>query len=379
MKTLKKFIAALALVATVLGPNAALATSVSTTLSRGTAGGNAPETLVKWEMSGTVADMSGTDDNPAAGAQFLPSATYGVDKKFAVCGIVADVDGVTLNSNNIDSVYGDIWYPEEIYLGTNHEDSRQGCGQDLGTECRMTRVEKMAGIDLFCNKIRNTNNGNLPTFLDSQVKGWDYLCKADGELQKETAYVACCDRTLSYEDPAGNYETIVFAQDKDLNNSNLLENEFTYKPVTAFEADFNAVAYGAVRLNTEKVINGDLTWDTLNAGKPSVRNIGNTRMKLTINQDDMGLGMTGTTYNVKYMGRVGNVASDWSSWYAPLATKQLNDALDLSELDEVDFGILISKFPPLGGNDYSGSMTLGAVSATALDCTGRTSLDVSPR
>jgi hypothetical protein len=362
---MKQFIAALALVAIVAGPNAALAasvvistvTNVSTSLMRGTGGGNAPIVKAKWEM----VNSTGADDAVTAGAQLLPTGTHNASKNYQVCGIVTDPDGVS----DIQAVYADVFYPTTTYLGPNHESARQGCGQVVQTECHMTPLTKTAGIDLFCNKIQTLNN-NLPTFATNY--NYNEICKADGELQKETAYVYCCDRALSYEDPSGDYRTLVLAQDKAGNDSNYLNNTFNYLPVTAFETDFTAVPYGSVRLNTEKIINGDLNFNAVkNADLATVRNIGNTRLSMTVMQDDMGLGQTGTAYNVGYKARVGNDQADWRT-YVPNAQTTLEDELNLSETDEMDFGITITKFPPETSTSYNGTMTLGAIWASHLTC-----------
>jgi hypothetical protein len=347
----------------------------TTSLTQDQGSGVAPVVLAKFE---SLRNSPNDDNLVTAGAQFTPAGTYQGDKEFRVCGVVTDADGMA----DIDNVYGDIWYPEEIYLGASHETSRQGCGQMVQTECQMVKLSKQVGFETFCgqfpgttttdNSVRKMNN-NLPT-IDA-TSSWDKICKADGELMKETAAVYCCDRTLSYEDPSGNYETIVYAQDS-VGLSDFLLNEFTYTPVTAFETDFNAVPYGAVKLETPKVINGDLTWDALNAGKATVRNIGNTRLIVSVNQDDMTFGQTGTAWNVGYKARVGNTEADWTS-YNPNATTNLKKQMDLSEMNEMDFGITIHKFPPLHSGSYSGSMTLGAVSAAHLK-TCESGLDVSP-
>jgi hypothetical protein len=144
-------------------------------------------------------------------------------------------------------------------------------------------------------------------------------------------------------------------------------NHFTYLPVTAFETDFTTVSYGNVKLNTHKIISGNLLWEPTASTQPTVRNVGNTRLAMTVRQDDMGLGMTGLAYNVKFDARVGSIAP--FVVYDPNTTNTLGDVLDLSEMDEMDFSIDISKFPPDHvGNSYTGSMTLGAVSVPHLVC-----------
>jgi hypothetical protein len=146
-----------------------------------------------------------------------------------------------------------------------------------------------------------------------------------------------------------------------------LTNHFTYLPMTAFETDFNQVAYGNVRLNTHKIIPGDLTWDALNQGRATVRNVGNTRLVMKVMQDDMGLGKTSGLWNVEYDARVGSASL--YAIYDPLTTNLLDDELDLSEMDEMDFSIDISKFPPTHiGPNYTGTMTLSADAVSHLPC-----------
>ncbi len=350
--------------------------SISTGLTRDTSGGAAPIVKAKWEAYG--ADLQGTgtpyavtefyhDQAITAGAQFIPSGKYQVNTKIALCSVVTDDDGLADITTAPGAVYGDVFYPENVELGMSHvnlpSQSGLGCGQ-LMQEDKLTKLSKADGIALFCNNVRNLNS-NLVTFNGTYT--YDEICKADGELQKETAAVYCTTKDLSYEDPSGVYKVWAVAQDK-VGLQGQLENTFTYMPVTAFETDFTAITYGNVRLATEKIISGDLSWDALNAGRASVRNVGNTRLAMRVQQDDMGFGMTDNAYNVAYKARVGSGAT-WAS-YAPFASaKVLADELDLSELDEMDFSIIVSKFPPTHADyNYTGNMTLSAVSKAHLTC-----------
>jgi len=340
------------------------ATNVDTSLTRESAGGNNPIVKAKWEMN-IAKDGNGkylgTDDATTAGSQFMPSGVYQTDKRIAVCAVVTDPDGVA----DVDAVYADTFYPTGIALGPNHAADRQGCGQMM-SEFSLTKLSKADGIDLFCSKVR-TGNSNLPVFNTAPTAyDYDEICATDGELWKETANVYCGEKDLSYEDPSGDYKTLVMAQDK-AGLDGTLTNYFTYLPLTAFETDFSKVSYDTVKLNTHKIINGDLTWDAMNAGKASVRNIGNTRLIMKVWQNDMGLGQTDGNWNVKYDGRVGSDAAFVN--YLPEVTKSLANALDLSETDEMDFSIEISKFPPTHeGTGYTGSMTLSAVKTDHLVC-----------
>ena len=328
-------------------------TNISTGFTRSDGGGVAPIVKAKWEAN---LDRFLDDATTTAGAQFLPSGQFEVDKSFAVCAVVTDPDGVA----DINAVYADTFYPVDIFLGDSHEANRLGCGQ-LMSEVSMTPLTKAEGFELFCNKVKNQNN-NLPTFNGS----YDYseICNPDGELMKETAKVYCGVKELSYEDPSGSYRTLVLAQDK-AGVDGTFENHFDYLPLTAFETDFASVSYGSVKLNTHKIINGDLTWGTDNL--PTVRNVGNTRLSMNVKQDDMGLGMTDGLYNVEWDARVGSSAT--FAVYPPEQRTNLSDDLDLSETDEMDFSILIKKFPPThDGSSYTGNMTLCATTEPHLSC-----------
>ena len=152
---------------------------------------------------------------------------------------------------------------------------------------------------------------------------------------------------------------MVFAQDKAGLDSNHLTNNFEYLPITAFEVDFTNVAYGDVKLNTHKIINGNLLWEPANSTHPTVRNVGNTRLQMSVWQDDMGLGRTGEDWNVRWDARVGSDASFLV--YDPEVETWILDELDLSEMNEMDFSIDVFKFPPTHtGDDYTGNMVLGA-------------------
>jgi hypothetical protein len=366
MKKINMFaiIALLAMIALPAG-----AQTVSTGLTRDATGsGSAPLVKAKWEMNpekevATPYGYLGTDDDIAAGAQFDAPGVKDQNRTIAICAIVTDEDSV----NDIAGVYADVYYPKNIALGDSHvalpNQTGDGCGSFMQQDT-LIALDKDAGIELFCDKIYN-NNTNLPTFNPSQTAEywWNDICAADGELEKETAKVFCAEKDLSYEDPSGNYGVTVLAQDTSSKNGTL-GNEFTYLPLTAFDIDFTGVTYGNVKLNIEKVINGDLTFGT--ASMPTVRNVGNTRMNLTVMQDDMGLGKSSGNWNVIYKARVGNEFSDWKS-YDPTVVTTLEDALDLSELDEVDFGIKVTKFPT-DATAFNGNMTLGAVMADHLLC-----------
>ncbi len=353
----------------------ASAGNVTTGLTRDTSGGSAPIVKAKWEAYGATNKGTGTplpvtgyytDEQTTAGAQFVPSGIKDTNTNIALCSVVTDPDGLADVTTAPGAVYGDVFYPEGIALGSSHVplpgQSGLACG-NLMQEDKLIQLSKADGIELFCNQVRNNNN-NLATFASGY--NYDEICKTDGELQKETAAVYCVTKDLSYEDTAGDYKVWSVVQDK-VGLQGRLENQFTYLPLTAFETDFTSVGYGNVRLATDKIISGDLTWDAVNQGKASVRNVGNTRLSMKVQQDDMGFGKTNGLWNVRYDARVGSNAT-WAH-YDPDTLTQLLNPLNLSQLDEMDFSIYVSKFPPTHvGDTYTGTMTLSAASEPPLAC-----------
>lgn len=382
-----------------LGPVVGIAdNTVTTQLTKGTGGGSTPIVKAKWEMKGPCftdpndptkytcdATNEGQDDDPAAGAQFEAPGKWNGKMKYTVCAIVTDPDGVS----DIYGVYADIYYPNDRSFHENpaypdpHADpyawtSDSGSG-DIGlNECgafieqnTLYPLSKADGYRLFCETIRNEND-NLPTFFGS----YDYneICGPDGELMKETAKVYCADKELIWEDPAGDYKVEIIAQDNSGNSSDPGVNVFTYLETTGFQKDFNTIDYGTVMLNVDKKVAGDLDWDS---GGATIRNIGNTRLSMWIAQDDMGLGQSSGEWNVRFDARVGNHELDWLH-YDPFGFKgetpvwdedykQLEDVLDLSEVEEMDFSILVTKWPNTD-ETYTGTMWLGAKKAPFRNC-----------
>ena len=376
---MKKIIALLTLIALTvmtLGPVLGVAQeeSVTTGLERGTGTGSPPIVKVKWEMKTGTLGLD--DDLVTAGAQFTPPGIWGDTLNYTVCAIVTDPNGAA----DIYGVYADIYYPINVAYSEDPSNPDQhpsylpeqgigACGAFI-EENTLLPLSKTDGYNLFCDSIR-TNNENLPVFFSPYT--YDEICAVDGELMKEEAYVYCDDKILKWEDPAGDYRVVVNALDKSGNSSAARENWFTYLPFTGFEKDFSFVDYGQVLLNTHKKISGDLTWDN---GIASIRNLGNTRVWMNIAQDDMGLGQTSGEWNVEYDARVGNNEADWKI-YDPFGFKpatpvsedysQLEDILELSEIEEMDFSILVTKWPDTS-TSYSGTMWLNATEAPLRIC-----------
>lgn len=338
---------ALALALAVSPLSAVAQTNVNTGFTRSSSGGEKPIIKVKWEMRGGT---QGRDDSTDPLTQLLPSGQWNVNTPVTYCAVATDPDGL----DDVNNVYADVFYPPDrsFHGGTD------GCHEPVHDEVLLSRLSKSAGWTLICSAIRNNNN-NLPAWATGF--NYDEVCAQDGELQKETAAVYCGTRNLSFEDPDGMYWVDVHASDKAGLDSDILMNKLTYLPLTAFDVDFQSVNYGNVKLNTHKIKNGDLNFEAPTSTLPTVRNTGNTRMTLKVKQDDLGLGTTNGLPNVQFDGRVGSDAV--FSFYDPFVWEELENALELSEIDEVDFSILVKKFPTgTGGVDglYAGQMWLNA-------------------
>ena len=378
--------------------------AVSTSLTPKTGGGTPPIVKVKFEMKGPSFDTGGNyvgwtggegkDDSDAPDAQFMATNIWGTYMQYTVCAVATDPD--THGTAEIAGVYADIFYPispvdsldiPAIHANTACPDTTDGgteiepdygvggCGAFI-EENTLVKLSKVDGIDLFCNKIQNENN-DLPKFATN----YDYA-EVCYELEKEEAAVYCDDKQLKWEDPAGLYKVEVNAQDRD-GTSSILVNHFEYLPSTSYEVDFGSINYGNVFLNTHTKVSGDKVFTPAGDGKPTVRNLGNTRLYMHIAQDDMALDKSSGNWNVQYDARVGGNEDDWAV-YDPFDVKssgapvwnnggtgteytRLEDILDLSEEEEMDFSILIKKWPG-SASSYSGDMWLNATQAMFRVC-----------
>lgn len=419
---MKRSIAIFSLFALVLLPMAAGAQSavieigsdtenVSTMLTRGT-GSTLPAPVIKakWEMNkhvlfdgqGNVSNMAdlGDDDSIEAGAQLAPSGIYLDDVEYSICAIVTD-QGV--ENTNISSVAAkEIYFPQGIAIhadpaiadktdggpapavntpqnvpSSGYDYGSDGCGTDkTGTdEVGFTRLTKADGYALFCGKVKDENY-NLPNFYAIPTGGtYDYneICAPDGELMENHAFVYCGNTSLYYEDPAGDYEIVVKAQTKD-GQTDVEENILTYLPLQSFDVDFrDGINYGKIDMTNQWYGAGDgitASGDkTFGNARPTLRNLGNVRLYIGVQQDDMKFGTTNGVSNIHYRARIGNSDADWFS-YDPNMNGDiawLEDILDLSEDEKIDFNVMISQWPSTSST-WNGSMILTSQQAEFRHC-----------
>lgn len=320
-----------------------------------------PRILASWQMTtdkNLGLEYLGVDDNDEAGSQFLPSGQYEVNKNLTVCALVVKGSGPAVT----ESVWADVYYPD-VAFATEESANIKGCGQKLNAGLSLNVLSQTQAKELLCNKIKN-NNANLPKF--SNGMNLDRLCAPDSVLENGQAQIYCQDTSLAYNDPAGNYLVQLLAKDSLENQSPIFNNTFKYLELTAYSVDFDNINYGPVQQYTPKIISGNMTFETPRQANPAtIRNVGNTRMSLIVEQNDFGLGMTGNNWNVNYQARVGD--SDFIN-YTPNTPTALTKVIELGETNSLDFGIEVLDFPTELPLSYAGQMLLTAEKVEALTC-----------
>ncbi len=323
-------------------------------------GGSAgPSVKAVWLMMGPAGKFSGTDDGSEPGAQFLPSGRFEVGKPVSICAVISDSDGIA----DIASAAGSIFYPQAGF-GESEQSGRNGCGLPKEQNMPMSALTKDDAVALFCGAIRNQNS-NLPVFAGGS--GYGDICGGEGELAQEKAGVFCADAELAYDDLSGEYKISVSAKDKGGAGSEAVNATLSYLELTAFETDFAGLDYGRVRQGSVNSVDGDLAWQgSRGENNSTIRNVGNTRMRIEISQNDMGLGKTGGDWNIRYGTRLG-MDKPWQN-YSPEEKVVLEPVFNLSEAKPADFAIKVLHFPEDSTQNYLGKMTLNALKAEFLSC-----------
>ena len=415
MRKLIAFFTTLTVLIWVVGPLVTVAgatPNATTTLTLVQGSGTKPVVLVKWEMYKPETTQCGDEHNEtcghgedaddAPGAQFAAPGEWGKVMEYTVCAIVTDENGLA----DISEVNARIYYPSNAPMhlysyNYNTEEYQQLEDPDTPSSGCAAFIEKNTlrdnyysfsdGYDVFCNQIRE-NNFNLPVpnssvYRESNLtqrlnEMYNDICGDEGRLKKGTAKIYCDDKWLLWEEPAGDYLVQVTAVDKGGLVSDPLENNFTYLTSLGFEIDFNSVNYGEVLYNTKKVVAGDKTFTPGGDERPTIRNLSNRRVKVGIAQDDMGLCENAGLEHVTFDARVGTGSE---RTYHPFAYKSdnrdplsneytwLSEYLDLSEIEEMDFSILITNWPynyDSNNKSYTGHMwlTISPVNWTNNDC-----------
>jgi hypothetical protein len=256
--------------------------------------------------------------------------------------VVTDPEGV----GHVEHIYGDIWHPDlefkyqiELFPVGFDEDGIYDKTIALG----MWDHVMMYHFDLIkLNPDWQPAPGMTP---------WEDVLD---ELNEELAYIYYGEAEISYCQPGGFYFVGLRGHDMYDAWCDYLYNWFWYCPTSAVEIDFGMVDYETVAECTNKWVGGD--HDMFTPTKPTVRNIGNTPVYLTVMQDDMDFGQTSGEWNVEFDARLsadGDVVV-----YDPFQEVVIPGVLELCTLEKLDFSIHVFKGMP--GFTYTGWMKLYA-------------------
>ncbi|MCK5510886.1 hypothetical protein KAI65_05100 [Candidatus Parcubacteria bacterium] len=320
---------------------------------------NKPEIIAQWQMLALKDNniYKGEDDSKDIGAQILPSGEYKLDRQYAICAIVGGDFGTA------GSVLANVNYPKDIAYDKSF---KKGCGQEK-SEVELSAIPKKEALEIICRQTRENNNNLLVWHTNKEenyVYGYEKVCGTKGFLEQDTVSLFCAESSLAFDDPAGEYQVLLKVKDS---QENLAEasNVLKYLELTTFENDFSNFQYLRVAENKFKITRGDSVWGGL--FRPTVRNIGNTRLQIKIQQDDFNLGKTNGIWNLEYKARVGKNA-EWLNYF-PEQIAYLKDPLDLGETTNIDLGILIKKYPENDNQSaFSGQMILSAEKISSLTC-----------
>jgi hypothetical protein len=314
---------------------------VDTTVTISAGGGEPPVVKCKWEQDLTPSLEDGDPTHQNLGSAFLPPCSYKGKKAVQYWAVVTDEE----DNGDVAQVYADIYHP----------DTKPECGS-FKYEVPYRKVDKFAiGIPAF----KAAYKAGLIKFNEGHTYETVLL-----QLEKCTADVWMGEADLDYHQQAGDYLVKCIAIDQSDNPSKPLDNTFLYVPTPCIEIDFDSISYGSVRICQNKWVAGDTIFDSPVAAAPdpnpaTIRNIGNTNVKIRVQQDDMGFHQDVTgMWNVEFDARLGNDPAN-GVVYDPYETKELPNTLPLCNTEELDFSIHIKK--GMSGDKYTGKMTVSAV------------------
>jgi hypothetical protein len=344
---------------------------------------------------------SGDTTHATPGFQIYPPMIQQATKTIQFFAVVSDPGGIADVQNG--EVFGYVYHPNpspkpysdlQDPQGNDHFKYKVIYTQDIGygaTAIADVLAASNAGLINFgpiaANDPNNSGTGNY-TLADLTNSS------KTGELDKRVAELWMGTEVITYEQPAGLYTVYVAAQDKEGNISPSLKDNFTYKPLTGVEIDFNQINYPSTSVRGPVNVPGDITWNSpTGINHATVRNIGNTWAQVTVAQDDMAFGKVGSMPATSYQGTVPPIytsnptntatQSNWNVYfdaqlgqntemfYDPTAKGSpmtnvvtLPGVLGLSSLDELDFSICV--VDALAGT-RTGSMTISSVTSPFSD------------
>ena len=274
--------------------------------------------------------------------------------------VVTDPEGV----DHVEHVYADVWHPDGSF---KYQIELFPVGFDAGS------YNRFIALDIWNHTW--AHHSDLVKFSGfTPQQGFTQPEDVYEEILQEEAYLYKAVAQINYCQPGGWYYVGVRAHDGYDKYCEYLFNRFWYIPTAGIALDFTSVNYGTVAESSNKWVGGDEQFGT--DVKPTVRNIGNTPVKLTVKQDDMQFGETAGQSNVEYDVRL--TANGPVRTYLPGAYDLIKPEyeggqdeegnrycgvlipgiLDLCTEEKLDFSIHVFKGYP--GMTYTGTMDICA-------------------
>jgi|GEM_PF-2434226 len=312
-----------------------------------------PVIKVKWEydMDATCHDSDPCTEHLQVAPIIGQTATVGYFE------VVTSPLGVDPNPSGLGyiSVYADIWHPDGQY---KYQIQLQVVGWDGNS------YDKTAALNVWAHVIGHHQdlirvNQN---WTNSLPPGTSWQDDVYDELNEGLALLYFTTAEISYCQPGGYYLIGDTAFDKLGYQADYIYDDFWYIPTSAVQIDFSSVDYSPVHVGMHKYVGGDQ--DMLTPNKPTVRNIGNTPIRLNVWQDDMDFGMTSNHWNVQFDARLSPPGVNGDVIYYPYQNDPgcsgvwIPGVLPLCTQDKLDFSINVYKGS--SGYTYTGLMKLFA-------------------
>ncbi|MCP1716203.1 hypothetical protein J2T58_002079 [Methanocalculus alkaliphilus] len=343
----------LAFIALPVSAVASPAVLTSATIQSG--GGDPPVVMAVWQQDTSNSLEDGDPRHQVSGPQFMPPIEYEGTKEVCYYAVVFDAQG----PGTIRQVSFQIWHPLGNAQGLNDESTEVVWNEWDGSYKYQVVADNWYAYNDEAEKaaaraaLQAAYQAGLVTFNGYTWAEIDYKLSQD----EAKLFWGCADKY--YKQPGGWYPVKTTAFDQNDNPSDAVWSQFYYVPVAAFELDFTSVNYGAVSISNWKPISGDATFGT--SDRPTIRNIGNTWMSISIEQDDMGIGQSLINgiprWDVEYGARLGDNSANWV-YYQPYEEATLPNPLPLCNTMKLDFKIHILK--AWSTNNHIGTMTITA-------------------
>ena len=268
-------------------------------------GGVPPVVKAMWAHdagdSSAVASESGDPSHLTLGVQIAPNIGFQATKQITFAAIVTDENGV----DNITHVYADVYELDNTTLKFEVELTRHGTDDFMKSLFDQAAAAGPTGA--------NTPNGTIVgmTSINTNAVDPSYnvpITKADIDTELDQQLAAKYWGTWQFDNCqlAGRYRVVINAFNVQAKVGSF-EGWMDWCALTAADFDFSSVDYGNVTLGVHKQIGGDRVFG---GALRTIENVGNTYLKMTVKQDDMGLGSTMingvSTWNVHYDFRLGD-------------------------------------------------------------------------